>query len=546
LLTLFSTFWNLRYSTWAAFQKLEKEWAELKASMPFKYDTTWFKKVQDGIPPPYQFVTEDATWSHSYVWSKLRSQRDKPLDYDIIVCGGNLGIFFAMAMQLKGENVCVVDGGDLIDDEQEWFLSVDELEELRGLGVVTGEDILASVQTELMEDQVGTTPEEKVIFSINPAILIDRVAKRFEEYGGTILEQTPLYGVAISSYTGAAVDLGEDKEPLTASLIIDCMGSTSPITRQQRYGMKPDGVCVVVGTCAAGFDEENEDGQSNTISDFSSMKANGQQQYFVEAFHREEPKQKGFFNLTDLNPFAHEKKGVKTTYMYTFMDVNKNRPSLEKLMEDYWSMLSHYQPSIMDPERDLDIKRVLFGYFPTFDGSPLKPQWNRLLAVGDASGIQSPLSFGGLGPMARHLARITSAVSDALENEFLHKDDLAEINAYTPSLSATWMLHKAMSMRTGKHVDPKSANRLLVKDFMNMDDRDEPVYVGLPKLMDWTKHVGMMGVYGLLDSTVSPAMEKKLEGLDARSQFKWRRRMEAWKYGSGHADDKSKGKKHNS
>ena len=47
--------------------------------------------------------------------------------------------------------------------------------------------------------------------------------------------------------------------------------------------------------------------------------------------------------------------------------------------------------------------------------SPLKPAWDRVLQIGDASGIQSPLSFGGFGAMTRHLARLRQAVLEALE-----------------------------------------------------------------------------------------------------------------------------------
>ena len=47
--------------------------------------------------------------------------------------------------------------------------------------------------------------------------------------------------------------------------------------------------------------------------------------------------------------------------------------------------------------------------------SPLQPRWNRVLQIGDASGIQSPLSFGGFGAMTRHLARLRQAVIEALE-----------------------------------------------------------------------------------------------------------------------------------
>ena len=100
-----------------------------------------------------------------------------------------------------------------------------------------------------------------------------------------------------------------------------------------------------------------------------------------------------------------------------------------------------------------------FAYFPTYTDSPLKPQWSRVLPVGDASGIQSPLSFGGFGALTRHLDRINTAVDEALTHDLLHKDYLGEINAYTPNLSAAWMFQKAMSVKMGQNVDPKFVNR---------------------------------------------------------------------------------------
>jgi lycopene cyclase CruP len=147
------------------------------------------------------------------------------------------------------------------------------------------------------------------------------------------------------------------------------------------------------------------------------------------------------------------------------MDANEKRPSLKTLMDDYWKLLPKYQTSITNPETDLDFKRVLFAYFPTYRESPLQAKWSRILSVGDASGIQSPLSFGGFGAMTRHLDRVSGAVVEALEKDCLQKEDLAEINAYTPNLSAAWMFQKAMSVRMGQKVDPDFINRLLSINF---------------------------------------------------------------------------------
>lgn len=251
------------------------------------------------------------------------------------------------------------------------------------------------------------------------------------------------------------------------------------------------------------------------------------------------------------------------------MDADADRPSLLQLMEDYWKLLPIYQPSIKNPETDLDIKRILFAYFPTFRDSPLQPEFSRVMAVGDASGIQSPLSFGGFGALTRHLERVGGAISDALKMDCLHKDDLGEINAYQPNLSAAWMFQKAMSVKQGQKPDPKFVNRLLATNFQVMDDMGQrtmrpflqdvvrfdglvgslarsfvadPLFmpqivatVGLPELVKWLGHLGNMGLYSVLDSVVTPVVDPVVEAFvkDNRDKFRWRRKMEAWKFGSG-------------
>ena len=64
---------------------------------------------------------------------------------------------------------------------------------------------------------------------------------------------------------------------------------------------------------------------------------------------------------------------------------------------------------------DLEVLRILFGFFPTYRDSPLRPPAARVLQIGDASGVQSPLSFGGFGALTRHLGRLTASVHEALQ-----------------------------------------------------------------------------------------------------------------------------------
>lgn len=50
--------------------------------------------------------------------------------YDVVVCGGTLGIFAAVALQRAGLAVVLLERGPLRGREQEWNLSRKELHEL--------------------------------------------------------------------------------------------------------------------------------------------------------------------------------------------------------------------------------------------------------------------------------------------------------------------------------------------------------------------------------------------------------------------------------
>ena len=89
------------------------------------------------------------------------------------------------------------------------------------------------------------------------------------------------------------------------------------------------------------------------------------------------------------------------------------------------------------------------GCFPTYRASPIQSSFDRIIAVGDASGIQSPLSFGGFGSLTRHIERIIGALKEGLDDDLLSAEYLSLINAYQPNLSACWMFQRAMSVPVG-------------------------------------------------------------------------------------------------
>lgn len=294
-------------STLEGFQRVEANWARLKAFEPFEYDKKLLRWTQDGHGPPPQFVATDGAFGSPRCWAKLRDSISKELDFDVVICGGTLGIFFATYLQLQGHGVCVIEAGKLRGREQEWNISMDELLELLDLGILTQEDIDMVITTEFPACRSGfknseVTPLKGGYFEngigyecytpdvlnlgVAPVLLLERVAKRFTDLGGVIKEQTRLSGVCVSELVGSALDLGENEEPVTARLVLDCMGNASPISAQQRYGKKADGICAVVGSCAGGYDSK-----TNLYGDIIytnqpivTRKSKGSNQYFWEAF----------------------------------------------------------------------------------------------------------------------------------------------------------------------------------------------------------------------------------------------------------------------
>ena len=54
----------------------------------------------------------------------------RPPAFDVIVCGGTLGVFLAASLQRRGLRVAIVERGPLRGREQEWNISRKELYEL--------------------------------------------------------------------------------------------------------------------------------------------------------------------------------------------------------------------------------------------------------------------------------------------------------------------------------------------------------------------------------------------------------------------------------
>ncbi|KAF7815388.1 lycopene beta/epsilon cyclase [Senna tora] len=59
------------------------------------------------------------------------------------------------------------------------------------------------------------------------------------------------------------------------------------------------------------------------------------------------------------------------------------------------------------------------------------------------------------------------------------------------------------------------------------------VQVGVPVLLDWSRHFFMLGYYTFLSTYASPVVRPFLNALPSKTRFKWKRHLESWKYGAG-------------
>ncbi|MDY7006788.1 MAG: FAD-binding oxidoreductase [Cyanobacteriota bacterium] len=463
------------------------------------------------------------------------------LDWDVVICGGTLGILIGATLVKKGWRVALLERGILKGRKQEWNISRKELETFIELDLLSSEELETAIATEYNPARISF-PESKEIWvkdvlniGVDPVYLLETLKQRFLEAGGQLFENTA-YETATIHPDGINIQVSNGQS-FKARLLLDAMGHFSPIVKQARQGKKPDAVCLVVGTCATGY-PKNDTG--DIFASFTPIQ--NQCQYFWEAF----PARDG-----------------RTTYLFTYLDAHPDRISLESFFEEYLRLLPEYQKVELS---QLTFQRALFGFFPCYRQSPLQTPWSRILPVGDSSGSQSPLSFGGFGAMVRHLKRLTGGIDEALQTDNLSSNALALLQPYQPSISVTWLFQRSMSIGVDQKVEPNQINQLLAGVFQVMDRLGEFVLtpflqdvvqfpalaqtlfmtslkqpglvikiipqVGIGNLLDWMRHYFNLGIFSLL-SSIGDMMGFFLTKNPLMQNYYYRRWIEQWQYGSG-------------
>lgn len=467
------------------------------------------------------------------------------VDWDVVICGGTLGILIGATLAQRGWRVALLERGILRGRDQEWNISRRELSVFGDLGLLSEAELATAIATEFNPVRVqfhggdAIWVRDVLNIGIDPVYLLGTLKMKFLTAGGQLFENTAFTQAWVHP-DGIQIEIQSSEQApthLRSRLLIDGMGYGSPIVQQARQGTPPDSVCMVVGGCAQGF-PHNESG--DLMVSFTPLQ--NQCQYFWEAF----PARDG-----------------RTTYLFTYLDVHPDRFNLEDLFENYLQLLPQYQGVDLS---QLHWQRVLYGFFPCYRHSPLAFPWDRMLAIGDSSGSQSPLSFGGFGAMLRHLPRLTSGIDQALQQDQLQFQSLSLLQPYQPNLAVTWLFQQAMTVRRGQILAPEQINQFLSLVFQDMAQLGEPVLrpflqdvvqfpalsrtlwkttlshplsvlrvipqLGLPALLTWLPHYINLGIYTGL-TTWAPLIQTWLKRWSPLQQFYGQRCLDAWRYGSG-------------
>jgi lycopene cyclase CruA len=413
----------------------------------------WEQRWREGVRNPQQ--PRQVLFS-----SKNRVEgTENSSQYDLIYIGGALGVIHAAVMAQLGYKVLLVERLAFGRMNREWNISRDEIQSLVNLGLLTPAEvetiILREYQDGFNKFFDGNNPVKLrspilhtptvLNLSLDSDKLLRLCGEKLKAAGGEILDETEFLRADIdkSQVVVTVKDLTtQQQKQVSGRLLVDAMGTASPIAWQLNGGRAFDSVCPTVGAVIdKGFEPGVWDSQYGDVLYSHGDISRGRQL------------------IWELFPGAGEEL---TIYLFHYHEVNATNPgSLLEMYEDFFTILPEYRRCDMEK---LVWKKPTFGYIPghfSVSGSDRQVAFDRLIAIGDAASLQSPLVFTGFGSLVRNLERLTTLLKVALEHDLLTKRHLNLIRAYQSNVSVTWLFSKGMMVPTGRFLPPQRVNAML-------------------------------------------------------------------------------------
>ncbi|MDC0833905.1 flavin-dependent dehydrogenase [Leptolyngbya valderiana BDU 20041] len=424
-----------------------------------EYDLTrvywWEKRWREGVLHPKQPKT---VVEFSQETSDASSSTTSP-EYDLIYLGGALGVIHAAVMARLGYRVLLVERLPFGRMNREWNISRGEFQSLIDLKLFTPEEFNSIIACEYEDGfnkffDANNPPKSrgKVLHTptvLNIAVDAEKLLKlcgdKLKAAGGEIWDETEFVTAEITS-DRATVNLTHlptgDTKQATARLLVDAMGSASPIAWQLNGGRTYNSVCPTVGAViSSGFPSHVWDSR------------------YGDVLHSHGDISRGRQLIWELFPGQN---GEVTIYLFHYHQIHPENPgSLLQMYEDFFQILPEYRRCDME---QLQWRKATFGYIPGHFSQGSRDRqvaWDRLVAIGDAASLQSPLIFTGFGSLVRNMERLTRLLDTALKHDLLDGDNLDRIRAYQSNVAVTWLFSKGMMVPTGKPVAPERINSML-------------------------------------------------------------------------------------
>ncbi len=410
----------------------------------------WEKRWRESVKNPQQ--------PKEVIFRSTDTIKNSNIQYDLIYIGGALGVIHAALMAQKGYRVLLVERLPFGRMNREWNISRDEFQSLINLGLFTAKDFENVIAAEYkdgfnkffdaynpdhLKAPVLHTPKVLNI-AIDSEKLLKFCGEKLLAAGGEIWDETEFIRADISEnqIQVQLVNLAnKETKQAQGRLLIDAMGTASPIAWQLNGRKAFDSVCPTVGAVIEGIAPGVWDEQYGDVLNSHGDISRGRQL------------------IWELFPAGN---GELTFYLFHYHQVHPDNPgSLLEMYEDFFSILPEYRRCNVD---ELVWKKATFGYIPGHFSTSSRDRavaFERVLAIGDAASLQSPLIFTGFGSLVRNLDRLTSLLDTALKHDLLTSKHLSQIRAYQSNISVTWLFSKGMMVPTHQILPPQRINSML-------------------------------------------------------------------------------------
>ncbi len=411
----------------------------------------WEQRWREGVRRPQQ--------PRQVIFEETAATPAGKISYDLIYIGGALGVIHAAVMAQLGYRVLLIERLPFGRMNREWNISRDEFQSLIQLGLFTPAEFESLIAREYVDGyhkffDANNPPHLKASILHTPTVLnvcidaeklLQLCGEKLRAAGGEIWDETEFVRVDVGRQwvTVQTRHLATGAERVAGGrLLVDAMGTASPIAWQLNGGRAFDSVCPTVGAVIErGFAPEVWDSHYGDVLNSHGDISRGRQL------------------IWELFPGSNEEL---TFYLFHYHQVNAENPgSLLEMYEDFFTILPEYRRCDMD---QLVWRKATFGYIPghfSVGGGDRRIAFDRLIAIGDAASLQSPLVFTGFGSLVRNLPRLTDLLDTALRHDLLQANCLNQIRAYQSNIAVTWLFSKGMMVPTGRFLPPQRVNSML-------------------------------------------------------------------------------------